>query len=66
MKEIGKVKTIIGWEITRDLQAKTLKIDQKGYIRNLLEAERMSLCHPTVLPIKASLVLFLDQARDHI
>lgn len=29
IKDLGKAKTIIGWEITRDLQAGTLKIDQK-------------------------------------
>ena len=66
IKDLGKAKTIIGWEITQDLQAGTFKIDQKGYIRNLLEAEGMSSCHPTVLPMKAGSALFLDQAGDHI
>lgn len=66
MKDLGEAKTIIGWEITRDLQAKTLKIDQKGYIRDLLESEGMSSCHPTVLPMKAGSSLTLDQAGDHI
>lgn len=65
IKDLGKAKTIIGWEITRDLQAGTLKIDQK-YIRNLLESEDMSLCHPTVLPMKAGSALALDQVGDHL
>lgn len=30
MKNLGEAKTIIGWESTRDLAARTLKIDQKG------------------------------------
>ena len=51
MKGLGKSRTIIGWEITRDFQAGTLKIDQKGYIRDLLESKGMSSCHPTVFSI---------------
>lgn len=65
MRDLGEAKTIIGWEITRDLQAGTLKIDQKAYIRDLLESEGMSSCHPTVLPMKAGSSLILDQAGDH-
>ena len=53
IKDPGKAKTIIRWEIRLDLQARILKIDQKSYIRNLLEAEEISLCHSTVFPIKA-------------
>lgn len=32
IKDLGKVKVIIGWEIIRDLQTKILKIDQNAYI----------------------------------
>lgn len=35
MKDLEEVKTIIGWEITQDIQAKTLKNDQKAYIQDL-------------------------------
>lgn len=31
MKDLGKAKTIIGWDIIWDLLAKTLKINQKAY-----------------------------------
>ena len=65
MKDLGEGKKIIGWEITRDLKAGTLKIDQKEYIRDLLESEGMTSCYPTVLLVKASSTLFLDQAGDH-
>ena len=65
MKDLGEVKTVIGWEITRDLAIGTLKIDQKGYIQDLLESEGMTFCHPTVLPVKAGSTLFLDQADDY-
>lgn len=62
MKDLGEAKVIIGWEITRDLKAKTLKIDQKAYIRDLLESEGMSSCHPTVLPYEC-LILYPNGSR---
>lgn len=65
MKDLGEAKTIIGWKITQDLTAGTLKIDQKEYIRDLLESEGMTSCHPTVLPVKAGSSFFLDQVGDY-
>lgn len=60
IKDLGKVKTIIGWEIMQNLKAQTMKINQKGYICNVLEAEGMSLCHLTMLLIKSNSAFFLD------
>ena len=65
IKDLGEIKTIIGWEITRELAISTLKIDQKGYIRDLLEFEEMTSCHHTVLPVKAGSTFFLDQAGNY-
>ena len=63
---MGEAKTIIGWEITRDLQVGRMKIDQKGYIQDLLESEGISSCHPIVLPMKAVSSLTFDQAGNHL
>ena len=65
MKDLGEAKKIIGWEITRDLKAGTLKIDQKRYIQDLLESEEMNSYHPNVPPVKAGSTLFLDQVGDY-
>lgn len=65
IKDLGKTKTIIGWEITQNLTESTLKIDQKRHIQDLLEIEAMIFCHPTVLPLKAGSILLLDQADNH-
>ena len=65
MKDRGEVKTIIGWEITRDFAACTLRIDQKGYIRDFLESKGMTLCHLNVFPVKTGSTLLLDQASNH-
>ena len=43
MKDLGKAKKIIKWEITQDLVADTLKIDQKRYIQDLLKLENIDL-----------------------
>ena len=63
IKDLGEAKNIIRWEITREKDI--LKINQKGYIRDLLEFERMTSCYATVLPVKASSILILDQVEDH-
>ena len=63
MKDLGEAKKIIGWEITQEKDI--LKIDQKGYIRDLLESERMISCHETVLPVKADSNFIPSQAEDH-
>ena len=65
LKDLGEVITIIGWEITRDLAAGTLRIDQKRYIRDLLKAKGMTSYHPTILPVKAGSILLLNQAGNH-
>ena len=43
----------------------TLKIDQKGYIQDILEFKGKISCHPTVLLTKVDFTLFLDQSSDH-
>ena len=48
MRDLGKLKSIIGWEIIQDIQAGILKIDQKEYIQDFLESEGISLCYFTV------------------
>lgn len=66
IKDLGKVKTIIKWEITQDFQAGIFKVDKKSYIHNLLEAKRKCLYHQTVFLIKIGYVFFLNQAEDYI
>lgn len=41
MKNLEKVRTIISWQVTRDHKAKTLKIDQSSFIRNLIKSKDM-------------------------
>ena len=63
MKDLGKSKKIIGWEITQEKDI--LMINQKGYTRDLLESEEMTSCHATVLPVKVDSTFILNQVADH-
>lgn len=65
MKDLSKVKKIIGWEINRDLVVDILKIDQKSYIQDLFDIKEITSCHPTILLVKTGSTLFLDQVGDH-
>lgn len=53
MKDPGKVKTTIGWQITRDPASSTMKIDQSAFIRDLVMDEDLSDYNANVVPIKA-------------
>lgn len=53
MNDLSKAKTITGWEITRDMEAGMLKIDQKRFISDFLKAERITSYYAIVLSIKA-------------
>lgn len=62
MMDLGTARTIIGWQIRRDLKAGTLLVGQWNYVRDLLESEGMANCNPCNLPMKAG--SFLDTDRD--
>lgn len=53
MKDMGEVKTIIGWQITRDSVMGTMKIDQSAFIRDLVIEEGLTDCNAPVIPMKA-------------
>ena len=65
MKDIGEVKTIIGWQITRDLAARTMKIDQSAFIRNFVIEEGLIDCNAKVIPIKAGSAIEMNDPEDY-
>lgn len=52
VKDLGEVKYIIGWQVTRNHELSTLKIDQSAFIRNLVEEEDMRDCNAVTTPMK--------------
>lgn len=52
-KDLGEVKTIIGWQISRDTAMGTMKISQSAFIRDLVYEEKLTDCNANVIPMKA-------------
>lgn len=52
MKNLGNIKTIIGWQITRDPIMHTMNIDLSIFIRDLVIEKRLIDCNANVTPMK--------------
>lgn len=52
-KDLREVKTIIGWQIDRDIASGTMKISQSAFIRDLVIEEGLTECNANVIPMKA-------------
>lgn len=65
MKDLGKVKTIIKWQITRDLVLGIIKIDQVIFIRNLVIEEDFINCNTTVILMKTNSVIDMLDVNDY-
>lgn len=65
MKDLREVKTIIRWQIIRDLVAGTMKIDQSAFIRNLVIEEEFTDYNANVIPIKAGSAIEMIDPEDY-
>lgn len=65
VKDLGEVKTIIGWQVTRNWDAATLKIDQSAFIRDLLEEENLTDCNAINIPMKAGSFIEMHEEDDY-
>lgn len=64
MKDLGEVKTIIGWQVTRDMVADTIKIDQSAFVRDLVIKKGLTDCNANVILMKAgSVIEMVDSAN---
>lgn len=64
VKEMGEVKTIIGWQITRNLEAGTLKVDQSAFIRNLVKEENLIDCNSVNIPIRTDSMIKINKVDN--
>ena len=65
MKNLGEVKTIIGWQITRNLSTRTIRVSQLAYIRDLLEEENLTNCNAPTIPMKAGSFIEMNEPDDY-
>lgn len=63
IKDLEEAKTIIEWEII--CEEGILKINQKRYVWDLLEFEKMTSYYSTILPIKIGSTFILNQVGYH-
>ncbi|KAK9685574.1 Reverse transcriptase (RNA-dependent DNA polymerase) [Popillia japonica] len=57
MKDMGEIKSCLGFRITRDRINGKLQIDQEEYLRNVLERFNMSACNPVSTPVDLNVKL---------
>lgn len=65
VKDLGEVKTIIGWQITRNPSTQTLKIDQSSFICDLIIEENLINCNSNVIPMKARSAIEMIKHDDY-
>ena len=64
-KDLGEVKTIIGWQIERDTAANMMKIHQSAFIRDLVIKEGLTNYNANVIPIKAGSSIEMSEPEDY-
>lgn len=65
IKDLGKVKTIIGWQITRDTGTHTMKIHQSAFIRDLVIEKGFTECNANIIPMKAGSAIEMLEPEDY-
>lgn len=58
------MNTIIDWQVTKDLYVNTMKIDQSGFIRDLMKKESISDCNSVNISMKASNFINIPEANN--
>lgn len=65
VKNLGKIKTIIGWQVIRNIKASILKIDQFAFIQGLFKEKNLSNCNSINIPMKADSVIKMNNTDDY-
>ena len=65
LKNLRKVKTIIGWQISRDTVLNIMKIDQLVFIKDLVIKKRLIEYNPNVIPIKVGSAIDISKVGDY-
>lgn len=65
IKNLDEVKTIIGWQVTRDMATRTMKIDQSTFIKDLVIKEGLTDCNANVIPIKTRSAIEMSKPDNY-
>ncbi len=64
-KDLGEVKTIIGWHISRDNASRTMKIDHSVFIRDFVIEGGLTECNANVIHMKAGSAIEMTEPEDY-
>ena len=65
IKDLREVKTIIGWQITRDPIVRTIKINQSAFIRDFVIEKKLIDCNANVIPMKVGSAIKMNDSEDY-
>lgn len=65
IKNLGKVKIIIGWQISQDTALGTIKIDQSIFFRGFIIKEGLKEWNANGIPIKAGFTINMEESEDY-
>jgi hypothetical protein len=60
IRDMGPIKFLLKWEITRDRAARTIHVTQQHYIQKMLEKFNMQNCTPSAIPISVGTTITVD------
>lgn len=65
VKDLGEVKIIVDWQVTRNWDSAILKIDQSAFIRDLLEKKNLADYNSVNILIKAGSVIEMKEVDNY-
>ena len=65
IKDLGEVKTNIGWQIIRKPIVRTMKINQSIFIRDLVIGKGLTNCNANIIPMKANSAIEINDLEDY-
>lgn len=65
IKDLEKMKTIIGWQVTWDWELSILRINQLAFICDFVKEEDIRNCNPISIPMKAKNFIKIQDKKDY-
>lgn len=65
IKDLGKGKIIISWQVTRNTVSHTIKIEQSAFIRDLITRKRLTECNANFILIKTKPSIKMSKLDDY-
>ena len=65
MKNLDKVKTIIWWQVTKNIKAGTMMINQSAFVKDFIIEKRLIECNTNIIPMKAGLAIKMSDLENY-